>query len=69
MTVKLMIAKFFNKILCSLLLRFTDDTFDPDIGATIGKYWSGSCTVPSLGAVYQGNSCVFAKGLAQPPLC
>ena len=31
----------------SLLLRFTDDTFDPDIGATIGKIKAEKC----MGAV------------------
>lgn len=29
---------FFFSIPISLLLRFTDDTFDPELAATIGKY-------------------------------
>lgn len=30
---------------CSLMLRFVDDTFDPEISATIGMMWIFLCFV------------------------
>ena len=33
---------------CSLLIRFTDDTFDPDIGPTIGKLLLVIVSIQSL---------------------